>query len=170
MSDQITRATYYPSDHAVASPKSFAATTGREGFRSLASGFSALDVEIDTTKAQSPGPGVLVGSYNWGRDAQRLGALRPAERADAVIDVLEHVHKDIRSFVDDSASMYWDDFRWSRGAFCFMRPGDLPSYYHAAIRPEGNLHFAGEHCSLDQGWMQGAIISGLRAVEEIASK
>jgi monoamine oxidase len=170
MSDQITRATYYPSDHAVAPPKSFATTTGREGFKGLASTFAATNVDVDTAKAQSPGPGVLVGSYNWGRDARRLGALRPTERADAVMDVLEHVHKDIRRFVDDSGSMYWDDFRWSRGAFCFMQPGDLPAYYHAAIRPEGDLHFAGEHCSLDQGWMQGAIMSGLRTVEEVVSK
>jgi monoamine oxidase len=81
--------------------------------------------------------------------------------------VIENFHPMIRNYVDDVESMHWDSFPWSAGAFCFMQPGDLRDYYHDAIRPEGGLHFAGEHCSLDQGWMQGAIVAGLRAVEEI---
>ncbi|MDX0679886.1 FAD-dependent oxidoreductase [Sinorhizobium medicae] len=168
--DLITRATYYPSDHAATSPTTFAGRTGREGFRSIYTDFALGAVPINSTKEASPGPGVLVGSYNWGRDARRLGALPPNERATTVINVIRNFHQDIDKYVDDECSMYWDDFRWSRGAFCFMHPGDLRDYYHAAIRPEGRLHFAGEHCSLDQGWMQGAVMSGLRAVEEVVGR
>jgi monoamine oxidase len=169
--DQITRSTYYPSDHAQTRPIGFARQTGREGFRSIASTFTLKEDGVGTTLAAgSPGPGVLVGSYNWGADARRLGALPVAERAEVVMDVIENFHPSIRTHVDDSASMYWDDFRWTTGgAFCFMQPGDLPDYYYDAIRPEGRMHFAGEHCSLDQGWQQGAIASGLRAVEELAN-
>jgi monoamine oxidase len=29
------------------------------------------------------------------------------------------------------------------------------------------VHFAGEHCSTDPGWIQGAIASALRAVREV---
>jgi monoamine oxidase len=170
LSDQITRATYYPSDHALTTPRNFSDETNRMGFRGLATAFSSVDIDVDTAKINSPGPGVLVGSYNWGRDARRLGALSPVEREQVVLDVLEHIHKDIRDYVDDSASMYWDDFRWSRGAFCFMQPGDLRAYFHSATQSEGRLHFAGEHCSLDQGWMQGAIMSGIRSVEEIVGE
>jgi monoamine oxidase len=32
---------------------------------------------------------------------------------------------------------------------------------------EGHIHFAGEHASNDRGWMQGALVSGLRAATEI---
>ena len=32
---------------------------------------------------------------------------------------------------------------------------------------EGRIHFAGEHASNDRGWMQGALVSGLRAATEI---
>jgi len=31
------------------------------------------------------------------------------------------------------------------------------------------VFFAGEHCSTDQGWIQGALIASLRAVDEIVS-
>lgn len=167
MSDGITRATYYPSDHAAPPPLTFGEVEHREGFRSLATAFAAPDDVVTQAGAGAPGPGVLVGSYNWGRDARRLGALPVKERAAAVIDVIRHFHPEIDNYVDDAASMYWDDFRWSRGAFCFMQPGDLRDYHHAAIQPEGRVHFAGEHCSIDPGWIQGATMSGVRAVEEL---
>ncbi|MGB5371691.1 MAG: FAD-dependent oxidoreductase [Flavobacteriaceae bacterium] len=37
------------------------------------------------------------------------------------------------------------------------------------IKPEGRLHFAGEHASAYHGWIQGAIESGNRAAKEINS-
>jgi monoamine oxidase len=35
-------------------------------------------------------------------------------------------------------------------------------------RPEGCVHFAGEHTSAWVGWMQGALESGVRAAREIS--
>jgi monoamine oxidase len=168
LSDQITRSTYYPSDHVVAPTLSHADRTGVSAFRGLSTTFSA-DAPIGVAQpAAGAGPGVLVGSYSLGRDARRLGALSPNERGEVVINVLEKFHPHVRSHVDEPpATMYWDEFRWSRGAFCFMRPGDLQDHYYASIRAEGRLHFAGEHCSLDQAWINGAAISALRGVEEI---
>ena len=101
--------------------------------------------------------------------ALRLGALAPDARAEIVLKVLEKFRPEIHEHVDDHASMCRERFRRSRGAFALLRPGDLRDYYHDAIRPEGGLHFAGEHCSLDQAWMQGALSCGMRAVEEIVS-
>jgi monoamine oxidase len=34
-------------------------------------------------------------------------------------------------------------------------------------RPEGRVHFAGEHLSPWTGWMEGALFSGERVAEEI---
>lgn len=169
LSDDINRATYYPSDHASAQPVDFHRTVGVEGFSSVFTGFTKEKVPAKQVVSFASGPGVLVGSYNWGRDARRLGALSLNERTEAVIRAVAKFHPELPKHVNCSISMYWDDYRWSRGAFCFMLPGDLRRYYHAAIRPEGRLYFAGEHCSLDQGWMQGAIMSGLQAVKEVLS-
>jgi monoamine oxidase len=188
LSDQITRATYYPSDHAppfVRSPlPESAPSTPDEGpiFR----GLFTRSIPDEKQQSKRPlmksgeekpaGPGVLVGSYNWGRDARRLGTLLPLERAETVVRVLRNFpgHGKIDEHLDRSQDWYetmcWDEYPWSRGAFCFMKPNDLRYYYHAAIAPEGNLHFAGEHCSLDQAWIQGAIKSALRAIEEIVKK
>jgi monoamine oxidase len=65
--------------------------------------------------------------------------------------------------------MFWDDYKWAGAAFSFLRPNDMKEYYPDAIRPEPGIHFAGEHCSMDQAWMQGAALSALRVVDEIVS-
>ncbi len=186
-SDGISRATYYPSDSFSQAPASFASSNARNPtpIQTIGAGSYTSYVSKDTfvshgfAGAEGVGEfdahawtpptreGVLVGSYNWGRDARRLGALSRQERPEAVMDAIEAFHPNIRQEVQDADSIYWDEDRWARGAFCFMAPGDLTHYYHDSIRAEGRVHFAGEHCSLDQAWIQGAVMSGLRSVEEI---
>jgi monoamine oxidase len=39
--------------------------------------------------------------------------------------------------------------------------------YRHVIAPEGRIYFAGEHASLAHTWMQGALESGLRAVQDM---
>lgn len=165
-SDLITRATYYPSQNA-SKDEPEAADPQARGLHTVCISLKAK--QPSKKKKKKIGPGVLVGSYNWSQDARRLGALSRDERAECVVSVVENFHPEIRDHLLDDASIFWDEYPWSRGAFCFMRPGDLRDYYQDSIRAEGPLHFGGEHCSLEQGWIQGALISSLRAVEEIVS-
>lgn len=168
LSDQITRATYYPCDHAsqFENPKD----SGKSGYRTLYTAFAGDDVDTDDELDTERNPGVLLGSYSWGQDARRMGSLSAGERGATVTRVLERLHPGLGDVVDAAASMYWDEFRWSRGAFCFMQPGDRMNYQSATTKSEGNLHFAGEHCSLDQGWIQGAVKSALNVVEELVAR
>jgi monoamine oxidase len=39
--------------------------------------------------------------------------------------------------------------------------------FASAALPEGRVHFAGEHVSAYPGWMQGALVSALRAAREV---
>ncbi|MEP1576010.1 flavin monoamine oxidase family protein [Roseibium album] len=116
--------------------------------------------------------GALVGSYVWGQDARRLGALPEKERARVVAECVAAIHPEIleEGIIQDHCSVFWDEEKWSAGAFCFMRPLDLQLYYHDTIKNEDRLYFAGEHCSLDQAWIQGAIDSAWRAVLEIVAR
>ncbi|MBY0293271.1 MAG: FAD-dependent oxidoreductase [Alphaproteobacteria bacterium] len=170
MSDQITRSTYYPSDHAKIIPS--LTPRNQKQFRGVFTVSDPLIVESKTVlSVDHPVPGVLLGSYNWGQDALRLGQLPPKERADVVITELEKIHPELPKYLHPTErhmSMSWDSYRWSKGAFCGIRPNDMRDYYYASKKPEGNFYFAGEHCSLDPGWIQGAIKSGLDAVEELA--
>jgi monoamine oxidase len=66
------------------------------------------------------------------------------------------------------ASMSWEHERWSRGGYAFYDPQFPPSLRYALARPFERIFFAGEHTSLRwQGYMNGAVETGLRAAEEV---
>ena len=176
-SDHIQRQTYYPMDKLpVTKPlhRQALRTVFEEGGRArrpsihTATPQPAPPSEMMKMKHE-PIPGALLGAYCWDQDARRLGALSNDERAEVVIQNVSRFHPELRDYVVDSASVDWEQYRWTAGAFVMLKPGELERFYPAAIRPEGRLYFAGEHCSTDQGWIQGALIASLRAVLQIVS-
>ena len=66
--------------------------------------------------------------------------------------------------------MRWEEERWSRGAYAAFDAGFAPALRPSLARPHGRVTFAGEHTSERwQGYMNGALESGLRAAREIAA-
>ncbi|MGJ0508202.1 MAG: flavin monoamine oxidase family protein [Methylocystis sp.] len=169
-SDQVIRATYYPSDH-VRKAEEVGVSSWWGGLQP-----NRLDIE-EAEKRADANPGVLLGSYSWEQEARRLGALSgrsdPAgtlsPRARAVIAFIKRFHPEIDQYVDEEVSMFWDQYSHNAGAFAFMRPGDRIGLHKEAKLHEGNVYFAGEHTSLDQAWIEGAVTSALQAVEEIVA-
>jgi monoamine oxidase len=138
--DLPTGTTYYPSDNA-----------------------EAKDPRV------SQGPGVMLASYSWGEAARRLASLPHPERAAAVLQQLSRIHPQLRQpgIVRETASWSWDNHPYSAGAFAWFMPGQHTKLYPFVTAPEGRIHFAGEHTSLAHTWMQGALDSGLRAVQQM---
>lgn len=58
-------------------------------------------------------------------------------------------------------------YPWVLGAVAYLLPGQVSSIEPHIARPEGRIHFAGEHASSLRGWMQGALESGRRVASEI---
>lgn len=162
--DLISRQIYYPSDSGPST------TTVAEG--SLAGLHTSFALDVAQPPSAPERSGALVGSYAWGADARRLGALCKEERARIVRACVAEIHPEILEdgMVLDDASVFWDEEDSAAGAFCFLRPGDLQHHYRDAIRPEGRCYFAGEHCSMDQAWIQGALSSALSAVGAIVEQ
>lgn len=58
-----------------------------------------------------------------------------------------------------------------RGAYSYLKVGQYTGFNGIQGRREGNLHFAGEHTSVNyQGYIEGALRSGQRCADEIAGK
>lgn len=69
-----------------------------------------------------------------------------------------------------SQTVAWDHDPWSRGGYAYFDPGFDPLWRAWLARPAGRIVFAGEHTSIkSQGYMNGAIESGLRAAAEISA-
>jgi len=64
----------------------------------------------------------------------------------------------------------WEDEPWSRGGYAAFDAGFDPELRAWLARPHGRIVFAGEHTSERwQGYMNGAVESGLRAAHEIVA-
>jgi monoamine oxidase len=61
----------------------------------------------------------------------------------------------------------WIDEPYARGAFSVFHPGQMSRWTSTIMRPEGRVHFAGEHTSAHSGWIEGALWSGDHVSEEI---
>jgi monoamine oxidase len=111
--------------------------------------------------------GVLLASYTWGQDALQWGAMDEETRLEEALDDVERIHPRIRDVYEVGASHAWYSDRWARGAFAMFAPGQQTELQADIVRPEGRIHFAGEHCSLYHAWIQGALESGIRAAQAI---
>ena len=53
-------------------------------------------------------------------------------------------------------------------SYSYWKPGQYTAFSGYEKMRQGNIHFAGEHCSTDfQGFMEGGAAEGVRAANEI---
>ncbi len=116
---------------------------------------------------RSTGRGVMLASYTWGEDAQRWGSLSPDDRIVQALEDVSRIHPQAIDEFEVGASKMWHDDEFAGGAFALFDPEQQTLLYDAIVQPEGRIHFAGEHASLEHAWIQGAIESGVRAAAEI---
>lgn len=109
------------------------------------------------------GRGVILASYTWSEDAQRWGSLKPDDRIVQALDDVAEIHPQITKEFEVGASWMWHDDEFAGGAFALFDPGQQTLLQDEIVKPEGRIHFAGEHASLYHAWIQGAFESGLRA-------
>jgi len=99
-----------------------------------------------------------------GRELADLAPERAIQRgAELVGETLPR----LRAAFDKGAVSAWSADPWSRGAFAVFHPGQMSAMIGDIARPEGRVHFAGEHTSAWMGWMEGALESGERAASEV---
>jgi monoamine oxidase len=78
----------------------------------------------------------------------------------------------ITGIADGFTGRAWTD-HWvadplARGSYAAFLPGQYTRYYGYVGRPEGAIHFAGEHtATANQGFLEGAVESGERAADGV---
>lgn len=125
-----------------------------------------LEVLHESTYARTPTRTIL-STFVAGAGARRLAERTPEDRIAWTIRQLEALSPGLGASVEGGTSIAWQAEEWFRGAYLWYRPGQIRAHAHAVAAPEGRLHFAGEHTSRYEGWIQGAITSGVRAAREV---
>ena len=122
-------------------------------------GGTVTELPIRRMNYPTPDPtttrGILLASYTWGQDALQWGAMDEETRLEEALDDVDRIHPRIRDEYEGGATHAWYDDRWARGAFAMFAPEQQTQLQADIVRPEGRIHFAGEHCSLYHAWIQG---------------
>lgn len=124
-------------------------------------------------QAGNPGRGLLLASYTWGEESLRWTSLKRDDRVRFALRDLEHLHGIKESLAYDcvgGTSHSWAEDEFTLGAFAMFEPYQLTELFDDVWRPEGRLHFAGEHTSTKHGWIEGAVESAVRVASEICAR
>ncbi|MDA2912996.1 FAD-dependent oxidoreductase [Acidobacteriia bacterium AH_259_A11_L15] len=133
-------------------------------------GFALTDLPIEAVyhmTRHQPGPRGILQSYSGGPQARGICALTESERVSFVLEQMEKVFPGMREHFEGGVSKCWDEDPWARGASSWYKPGQMSELWPHIARPEGRVHFAGDHTSAWIRWMQGALESGNRAAREV---
>ncbi|MDP6339732.1 MAG: FAD-dependent oxidoreductase [Candidatus Marinimicrobia bacterium] len=113
-----------------------------------------------------PGPRGILLSFTSGTDAEKLGKMSEEKRLTISRNTAEKLWPKTPQYWESGISKYWNEDPWLRGSYSFIGPGQH-DFLNIIRRSEGQVHFAGEHTTIYRASMNGAIESGLRAVDEV---
>lgn len=110
--------------------------------------------------------GILT-AYIQHENARKVGALDPKGRIQFVLEQIAPIFPEAKSNFHKGGSFLWHAQDWVGGGWSAYRPGQSPLFQATQVR-EGRIYFAGDHTSLEPGWIQGALQSAHRVVSELA--
>ena len=144
----------------------------------ITGGFSFTDLPISQlhypTKLpgdQDTDRGILM-VYTWKQEALLFGAQSKKSAIQVAIDQIQKIHPEIVEHFEVGGVQSWYDDPAAQGAFCILKPYQIRNTARQLMYPTGEnkLYFAGEALSYCNGWIQGALESGLRAAYQFYAR
>jgi monoamine oxidase len=121
-----------------------------------------------------PGRAGLLTIYSGGRTGTSYRSRKPHGVAprrvvrDALVSLDRMVPGISRAYNGHAWLDAWVRDPWSRGSYAAFLPGQYTRYWGFIGRPEGRIHFGGEHTSTySQGYLNGGVESGERCAREV---
>ncbi len=111
----------------------------------------------------------IITVYTGGEPGAKLAALSDEERTRLAVAEIEKVFPGSSDLIEHTATVAWPNEPFTRGSYMAMAPGEVTAHWHTLFEPAGRLFFAGEHATVYQGYMEGALESGQRAAANIIS-
>ena len=155
-------------------PESFQTKDGQ-----WSGGLEQADAQFETWESTEvqPGPTSILTVYAGGRGSTEFAnpeyhAVPPEEMVQTTLGHIDAAVPGSKKEYDGEAWLdYWTGDPWTRGSYAAMIPGTYTKFWGATARPDGNVHFAGEHTSTySQGYLNGGVESGQRAAIEVMEK
>ncbi len=129
---------------------------------------AAYNESWDTSRGFATAGGVMT-SFTGGKRGLSVGSGGLSARAEEFVRQLDKVFPGTQAaFTGVATRMSWATATHFEGSYACFAPGNWTTFVGSELVIEGNVHFAGEHTSLDyQGFMNGAVQSGERVAKEV---
>ncbi len=105
--------------------------------------------------------------YTWKAEALLWGALTEDQAIMLAVNQIERIHPNSKDLFQVGKRQAWASDPTTLGAFAMLRPREYFSVLYLMLESWQNIFFAGEAISLANGWIQGALGSGLRAAFQL---
>jgi monoamine oxidase len=128
-----------------------------------------LQTTWETSRSQEGRGGILT-NFTGGRHGVDIGNGTPKSQADKAAAELDAAFPGIAKARGGAreARFHWPSHAWTQGSYACFTPGQWTTLRGAIGENVGRLHFAGEHCALDnQGFMEGGCESAEVTVRRI---
>jgi len=114
-------------------------------------------------------PNELTSLIAWhkGYKAERLDQLPEKDAKAMVISDLERIRPAAKGKLEVAGFKSWYNDPFSAGDWAVWEPGQITEFHKALARPHGRIHFCGEHTSVANRGMEGAMESGERVAFEV---
>ena len=109
----------------------------------------------------------IITAYTGGGPGAKLSALSDEERTKLAISVIEKIFPGSSDLIENTATIAWINEPFTRCSYMALAPGQVTVHWQTLFSPAGRLFFAGEHATIYQGFMEGAVESGQRAAKNI---
>ena len=136
----------------------------------LSKGLQGLIGSVYESSKGQPGTRGLLTAYIPDKSGYEIASLPTEQRLGKVLAKVSEVHSEAQRQFEGGHVKWWHEDIWAQGTYAYFRPGDVLSLRPVLTKPEGRIHFAGEHTASWQGYMNGAVESGHRAAQEIHDK
>ncbi|MEZ4307841.1 MAG: NAD(P)/FAD-dependent oxidoreductase [Polyangiaceae bacterium] len=124
----------------------------------------------ETSRLQ-PGDSGIITNFTGGGPGVAAGVGTPQERAADFLNQFEQLFPGAKAAANGAvARFHWPTYPLTLGSYSAYKVGQYTTITGVEIERHRNIHFAGEHTSLDaQGYMEGAALTGAMAAEEIGA-
>jgi monoamine oxidase len=149
----------------------FSSKPWRSGSGSNGESFSDLAYQAtwETSRLQPGASGILT-NFTGGVRGVDIGRGSPESQLSLFLDQIDQVYPGSKAASNGRvARMHWPTVPTHKGSYSAYRPGQYTAFAGIEGGATGNLHFCGEHTSLDaQGYMEGGALTGAMAAQEVA--
>lgn len=131
-------------------------------------GFSKTDLMIgqlhypdyDKSRISEDERGVLL-VYTWGSNAVAFGGQPHQEAIKNAVAEISQIHPEMEKEFEVGCVQSWQNDPTAQGAFAALKPYEYLNSLLTLATPEHPIYLAGEALSWSNGWIQGALFSGL---------